>query len=34
VVVGGEWPEVRLKTLSTREEAALDATGLLGALEK
>jgi len=34
VVVGGEWPEVRLKTLSSREEVALDANSLFEALKE
>ena len=31
-VVGNEWPLVKLKTLATREETALDAGQLAGRL--
>ena len=32
VVVGAEWPEIKLKTLATREEQVVSVEGLLGAL--
>ena len=32
VVVGAEWPEIKLKTLATREERVVSVEGLLGAL--
>jgi histidyl-tRNA synthetase len=33
VLVGDEWPQVKVKTLATREEVLVPADGLVGALK-